>query len=128
MTTNFTGKQSGRAGPIFHVLGDTAKSTSTARLLPQAQLRLLVDPVSRKVGWGASVRATFEFASFTSLDTFGTSSSRGFLVGVAYGEIGVGAFVDMSYHSLDQLRGWTVTAGLSLRLPAAVGAICCVWR
>ena len=112
-------------GPIFHPWDDFQERDASMRLLPEVQLRLLADPSRHDTGWGAAVRTTFELATVTRGATFSSSSGNGGIGGVAYGEMALGGYLEASYQDVGALRGWMVSAGVALRLPASAGMVCC---
>jgi len=100
------------AGPLLHPWGklDDAR---TARVAPQ-----LVGRWTTK-GTAAALRIGVERAGFvTGSDASSTSGG--------WGEIAAGLYVEAAYMRPDgKDDGWSVTAGVTLRLPAMIGVACC---
>lgn len=98
------------------------------RLSVGGQLRLIkVDPED---AWGQSValHLAWEYSSFTDSD-FSNATSKGGSFGHSYGEVGIGVFLEGAWLRAGTLQGWTATAGLVVRIPAAYGiAYAWIWE
>ena len=72
--------------------------------------------------WGGSgaLQLAWDYATFADAD-FNNSNSDGGAFGHSYGEAGFGFFVEGAYLSAGTLHGWTATAGITVRIPAAYG-------
>ncbi len=101
------------AGPVLHPWG---------RFADEVANRLLIQAVGRWTteGIGAGVRATVEYAKFVD---GASSDSNGGAYG--FGEAAIGLYAETARWSFDGTAGWTVTAGVTLRVPAMVGIACC---
>jgi len=87
----------------------------------------LYDTEGRHVGWGASGLLSAELAGFVR--AAGASGGRGDVVaGAAYGEVALGLFAGVSHREVDGQSTTQLTAGISGRIPAAVGIVCCAKR
>jgi hypothetical protein len=121
--------QLGTQGPYLE-LGAYPLRTATALGTVRAGLRttgdlLMSDQGTERAGFGGSVALAVEVASFAS-GPFGVNGSDGAIAGLAHGEVGLGGFVGVSHRRFVDDAYWVASAGISLRLPAAVGVVCCV--
>lgn len=104
------------AGPILHPWGPSHGNDGSRRLLPMMVARWTDE------GSALGVRAGFEWAKFVH----GTFSGRD-ATGSGHGETAIGFYLDAEYQTSDRVGdGWSLGAGLSLRVPAMVGLACCV--
>lgn len=87
----------------------------------------LYDTEGRSIGWGASSVVTAELATFVS-GAFATASGGSAVAGAAHGEIGLGLFAGVGHTDVRGIGATYFTAGLSGRLPATVGFVCCAKR
>jgi hypothetical protein len=101
--------------------------------------RFRFGPVARGVvhtdGWGADVGVTLEYSKhvvdvFSSVDdtdddTYdGSDSDDGEIVGLAFGELGIGLGLTGGWRALhDGGRSWLVLAGVHIRLPPSLGLL-----
>jgi hypothetical protein len=95
------------------------------RLSARGQARLIhADPGD---AWGQSgaLQLAWEYVTFTDAD-FESANDNGGAFGHSYGEAGVGVYLEGAYLRAGTLHGWTATAGLTIRIPAAYG-ISYVW-
>jgi len=102
------------AGPILHPWGDDPASRTTRRLVPQLVGRMTTD------GTGLGVRIGLEDAGFAR----GTGIGRDAAL-AAYGEGAYGAYVEVAATREGDRTTWAVTVGVSLRIPAIAGIVCC---
>jgi hypothetical protein len=58
---------------------------------------------------------------------FGSSDDDGFAAGAAKGQWAVGLFAGPAYRHLPDSSYLGLSAGVTLRLPFAVGVVCCAW-
>lgn len=102
----------------------------TARGGVRASGELLVAPDEDggdEVGGGGTLALAIELASFAE-GAFASGSGGNGVAGVAYGEVGVGAYAGVSHRRFPSDDYWMASAGLSLRVPAAAGFVCCLRR
>lgn len=102
-------------------------------VLVRGDLKWSVDS-AETVGPGGGVYAgiTFEYAGFVGFTPFESHSEEtdaegkteaGGILGVAYGEGGVGASLVGGYQVIGEQRYWAVLVNLTFRLPASAGVI-----
>jgi len=101
-------------GAIFPYQGEIA------RLGVHLQPRLHFVGDTGHAAFGMATRIDIEARGFADSD-FSSSSSSGGGVGHAYGEGGIGFFMEGGYARFDERHTFTMTAGLSVRIPATVG-------
>jgi hypothetical protein len=101
--------------PVRHVVDDTV-----FRIGVHVEAKLVHASDATRFGRGVAFRFTGDFARFSN-GPFESHDMRGGAVGVAYGEIGAGLFVEASYEEAPPLVGRTLIGGLTVRLPAAGG-------
>lgn len=77
-----------------------------------------------ELGYGGSVGILIERARFLS-GSFTQSSSREAIAGLAHGEGAIGAYLGVSQRALQDDSHWVGGAGLTVRLPAMAGIVCC---
>ncbi|MFZ5440936.1 MAG: hypothetical protein ACOZQL_13090 [Myxococcota bacterium] len=82
--------------------------------------RLIYETVAERFGAQGLLRAVFETSTLVDSD-FTTSSSRSWAVGHAFGELGVGLYVESGILALPSGFGWSVSTGLVFTVPASVG-------
>jgi hypothetical protein len=116
-------------GPYVE-LGAYPLRTHRGEWTARAGLRTSVEALITDEGWGntgygASVALALEIASFAK-GMFGAGGADGFILGGAHGEGGLGAFAGMSHRRFSDDSYWLASAGLSLRVPAVAGVICCM--
>ncbi len=85
-----------------------------------AQLRLLYDPQSPDLGRGMALRVALEYAQFAS-GSYGGLDHDGGAFGVAFGEAGIGGFVEGGYGQFAVDNVFQLMLGVQIRLPATVG-------
>jgi hypothetical protein len=86
---------------------------------------VLYKPGSSERGWGSTLAVAVELDGFVS-DAGGAGGNDGFVVGAVHGELGVGMFAGVTHRELGDDRSTLLTAGISGRLPATAGVICCL--
>lgn len=104
------------AGPLLHPWGASPSRDVTNRLAPQLVGRYTTE------GVGAAVRVTLERATFVNNPTESIDS-----IGHSYGEGAIGLYVEagMDWPEMRE-RVWSLGLGLSFRIPASVGVVCCI--
>lgn len=85
----------------------------------------MLDDTSDTIGYGASLALAFEVASFAE-GVFASGGGGSFVGGAAYGENGIGAFAGVGNRQFAGDAYWVFSAGVSLRMPATAGVICCM--
>ena len=103
---------------MFHPWGHQSDGNATRRLSTQLVARWTTE------GYTAGARATIEAAAFFDGE-FSKSSGSSTNVGVGYGEAGIGLYAEALYLPAGG-DDWSVSAGLSVRIPAIVGLACCI--
>jgi hypothetical protein len=86
---------------------------------------LVADAGAYRAGYGGSVALVAEVATFGAT-SFANSGGGGAVAGAAFGEAGVGGFIGVSHRRFQDDSYWVASAGISLRVPAVVGVVCCV--
>ncbi len=92
---------------------------------------ILYRPGSERPGWGATLALSAEITTFVS-GTLANGSGGDFVAAAAHGEVGVGVFAGVTHRELERRSGLApvgdtlLTAGISGRLPATAGIICCI--
>jgi len=91
------------------------------------------------LGWGAVAGFVFEYSWFglegfaeeevttTTSRTHTTTEVRPSMIGVAYGEFGIGAEIVGGYRELGPEKFWVVLGALVFRLPASAGVYFAYW-
>lgn len=102
------------AGPILHPWGDDPASRTTRRLVPQLVGRVTTD------GNGLGIRVSLEDAGFARGSGIGRDAAL-----VAYGEGAYGAYAEVTATQEADRTTWAATVGVSLRIPALAGIVCC---
>ncbi len=92
------------------------------RLSLRAQVRVLFRDLA--AGQGAALQLTGEWAKFVE-GPYESTDSEGGGFGYAFGESAIGFFVEGAFMRFATGSGWSVTGGLTFRLPASVGF---VWK
>ena len=87
---------------------------------------LALDDKWGEPGYGGSVALAVELASFAH-GVFAANNGGSAIVGSAYGEGGIGGFAGVSHRRFRDDAYWLASAGVSFRLPAAVGIACCAY-
>lgn len=101
-------------GPLFYPWG-TWREGAFGRLSPQLVARLDTE------GQSLGMRTVLELSTWTEGQTAKGEASG------AYGEAAIGLYVETAYKLSDEVRDdWTITAGLSLRVPFMAGIACCM--
>ncbi|MGC4114460.1 MAG: hypothetical protein QM765_07585 [Myxococcales bacterium] len=95
------------------------------RLSARGQARLIYAEPEQAWGQSGALQFAWEYVTFTDSD-FENTNDNGGAFGHAYGEGGIGLYLEGSYLRAGTLHGWTATAGLTIRIPAAYG-ISYVW-
>ncbi len=77
------------------------------------------------VGYGVSVGMAMEYSFFVLQSKFSDFKGSGGIVGVgvARGELAVGARVLAGYREVQSQKCWTVLVALTFRLPASIGVV-----
>jgi hypothetical protein len=93
-------------------------------------LRTTFDALVPEEGWnstgyGADLALAAEMTSFAR-GAFAASGSGGGVAGFAHGEGGIGAFAGVGHRRFRDDAYWLASAGISVRLPAAGGILCCL--
>lgn len=86
---------------------------------------LLYRPGSDERGWGATLALSAEITTFAS-GVIADGGGGDFVIAAGHGEVGVGLFAGVTHRELDSRRATVLTAGVSGRLPASAGVICCL--
>lgn len=87
---------------------------------------LLTDNITPTFGYGGRLETYVELAHRVAGEPVSGSSSSGALMGVAYGETGIGAYLAGEYQSLPGRDHWLIQAGISVRAPASAGLMLAV--
>ena len=95
------------------------------RLSLRAQARLVHADPEHAWGQAGAIQLGWDYVTFADAD-FDTTTDDGGVFGHTYGEAGFGLYLEGAYLRAGTLHGWTATAGLCLRIPAAYG-IAYVW-
>lgn len=90
------------------------------RLSARGQARLVYAEPEKAWGQSGALQLAWEYVTFSDSD-FESSDANGGAVGHSYGEGGIGVYLEGAYLRAGTLHGWTATAGLTIRIPAAYG-------
>jgi hypothetical protein len=93
-------------------------------------LRTSVDLLVAEDGWddpgyGGDVALALELLTYANGAFSGGSGGTG-VAGVALGEGGIGGFAGVGHRRFRDDSYWLASAGVSVRLPATAGILCCV--
>ena len=101
-------------GAVLHPWGLVHEDTAN---------RLLIEGVGRWTtdGTALGARIAIEHAAFYDGSADDPNNS-----GYAYGEGGIGLYLETDRWSIDGSPSWSFTAGLMVRAPVVVGVTCCV--
>jgi hypothetical protein len=101
-----------QAGPVFMpAQWQPASPTNVMRVMPQLVGRMTTD------GRSAGARIAFDWVGFVDGKGMGKDAAAS-----GRGEIGFGFYAEVDYRSDDE---WLASAGITIRLPAAIGVVCC---
>ncbi len=90
------------------------------RLALHGQGRLLYDHDVHELGESGVAQISFEYAAFTNGPFDSTNGDGGFF-GYAWGEAGVGLYLEGAYSAIGPERIWSAGGGLIMRTPAMAG-------
>jgi hypothetical protein len=89
---------------------------------------LFPELAGERTGYSVLGRASAELMLPVEFQPVAGVSSKGAYLGVAYGMIGVGAYLESGIQQLPSgVSSGIVGGGLTLRVPATVGIFCCLW-
>jgi hypothetical protein len=85
-------------------------------------------PAGPDLAYAGMARIAVELAAPVKFEPIESSSNKGFYLGVALGAFAVGAYAEAGYQRLVSDAGFSaIGTGLTLRLPATFGIVCCAW-
>jgi len=112
-------------GPFVELGGSLPLSSdgpNTVVLSARQQGRMLFDELSPLPGAGFALQLSAEMVSFTTRGPWRTNTTHEISAGLSYGEVSMGFYVEGATGVLGADRVQTITGGVTMRLPALLGA------